>query len=158
MRARAVIAAVCMAVSAYCADPLEGVWQINGDGALLEFVQSDATVAALDIEWRDGPDLTIAPGTGIGRAVPSASAGVYDCHIATDPRASDASRRRAAYFKLTMHGADAFALTPYRRDRSISLWRWLPYLFRVTVTDRDNRPAELDGATRVGANPAFIVI
>ena len=143
------IAAVCMAVSAYCADPLEGVWQINGDGALLEFVQSDATVAALDIEWRDGPDLTIAPGTVIGRAVPSASAGVYDCHIATDPRASDASRRRAAYFKLTMHGADAFALTPVFADalpaRPLDLAMAMAAL---SVQSDGDRPRQSSGRTR----------
>ncbi|MDO4319700.1 MAG: hypothetical protein Q4C34_03920 [Bacteroidales bacterium] len=159
MRAAAVIAAIALAcMSLAAADPLEGRWQINGDGALLDIRQSAEHAASLEIAWCDGPDLTVAPGAVIGTATPSGTPGVYDCKIALDPRPDNPSARRAGDFRLTLKGADTFTLEPYRRKRSLSLWRWLPYLFRVTVINEDNRPADLDGATRVGRDPQFIVI
>lgn len=159
MRFATLISALLFAVSAVMgADPLQGRWQINGGGALLDFTPAVSAGGALDIVWCDGPDLRIPQGAVIGSAVPSGTPGVYDCRILLDPRSDRTAGRRSATFRLTLGGRDSFSLEPYRPRRTVSLWRWLPYLFRVTVINEENRPAGLDGAARVGADPRFIVI
>lgn len=148
------LAAFVLAQGAVAADPLEGDWKINGDGATLRFVASSGEGGRLDVLWLDGPALDIAPLTVIGSAVPGAAAGTYDCCLDTGL----GRQRRRATFALRLNGDGGLAFEAYRRRARISLWRLVPYLFRVSVIKQTDRPSGLDGARRVGAPPSFIVI
>lgn len=149
---------VCCGLTSAAADALQGRWRIHGGGATLDFVTTAGSDGGIDIVWYDGPDLSIPQGTVIGHAVPGARTGEYDCHISTDPRRPGSASKHAADFRIRLTDGDNMAFEAYRRTRRVSLWRWLPYLFRVTVVSEDNRPADLDGASRVDATPRFIVI
>ncbi len=37
----------------------------------------------------------------------------------------------------------------YRKGKTVNLLRWLPYLFRISVSEVDTRPSGIDGATRI---------
>lgn len=137
------------------ADPLEGDWRINGGGAVLRFVQrADPADNTLDILWIDGEAIDIAPLTPIGTATPGAEAGVYDCSLVR----STTGRRTKANMAIRMQGGEALSFESYRRNARLSLWRLVPYLFRVSIITSTTRPSGLDGARRVGAPPPFIVI
>lgn len=143
--------------AAAASDPLEGDWQVNGGGASLRFETGAYRDGSLDIVWLDGPALDIAPGTRVGSAVPGAGAGVYDCRMEACPGPSG-KRSRATFVLRLGPDADSFVLEPYRRNRRISLRRLLPYLFRVAVIERSDRPSGLDGGRRLGSAPKFIVL
>lgn len=155
--AATLLATVLLWPACLAADPLEGDWQVNGGGACLRFATPDIDGDPLRVIWLDGDDWRIPPGTVIGHAVPGATPGVYDCSLSVNP----AGRRRhtTATFVLRMtDDGDGLSFEAYRRNRRISLWRWIPYLFRVTVISGSNRPAGLDGARRICAEPQFIVL
>ena len=158
----AVVTFLCLtfAVGAFAADPLEGMWQINGGGALVEIVGRPGNDGSLSMRWIDGPDLSIASGEEIAVVYPSATAGVYDCSAGTDPRGRGKSKGRKVHFviRFANDNADAVEFEAYEKSKRISLWRWLPYMFRVTIIDKDNRPRDLEGARRVGAPPMSITI
>ena len=147
-------------VTSLAADPLEGRWQVNGGGALVEFVLRPGTDGSLSMRWIDGPDLSIAEGTEIAIVRPSHKSGVYDCHASTDPRDGKQPKTHTVDFVIRFDSGDpdAIGFEAYSRSRRISLWRWLPYLFRITVINKDNRPNNLEGARRCSAPPAYITL
>ena len=49
---------------------------------------------------------------------------------------------------VTLKSEGSLSFQPYRSGMSISLWRLLPYLFRVTVVQPGQQPAETEGAVR----------
>ncbi len=146
---------------AAAADPLTGRWQINGDGAVVDIVESGTPGGTLSMLWVDGPeDISLDAGTVIGTITPAPNVGTYDCHALVNPSAHRKGRRRYHDFTVTLSKDDINSLTftEYRRTSTVSLWRWIPYLFRVTVINSSNRPGGLDGARRVDAPPTYIVL
>lgn len=159
--AAGLVLALAASLPAVAADPLAGRWQVNGRGAVIEFSEAPGAPGLLDVTYVDGPDLAMEPGTVIGTATPAPAPGTYDCRLYRDPR-STARRGRAASVTFTIaidrDNGDAITFTFYSNRTRVSLWRWLPYLFRISVVRQNNTPPGLDGARRVGAPPRFIVI
>ncbi len=160
MHARAA-AAICMlwAASAVHAatDVLTGDWRVNGGGATLRIGAPAADGGSMTVTWLDGPDWSIEPGTLVGTATPGSEPGVYDLRLAVDPD-SGGRRSRTAAFAVHMPDGDTLDFRPYNHRTTVSLWRWVPYLFRVTVVKGREHPEGLDGARRVGATPRFVVL
>ncbi len=158
----AIIATLCLAFApaAFAADPLEGRWQINGGGALVDIVASPGTDGSLAMLWVDGEDFSIPAGEQIATIYPAANAGTYDCSASTDPRNRGKKKGREVSFviRFTNGSTDALEFEAYQSKRRVSLWRWIPYLFRVTVITKNNRPSDLEGARRVGAPQKFITL
>lgn len=161
MKARSVLTVMLAAAAWLCAcaaDALEGDWQVHGGGACLRVCPAPVPGAPMAVLWLDGPDPSIAPMEQIGEAVPGAEPGLYDFRVKADPASG---KKRARYMSFAVRltdSADGLAFEAYNRGRRVSLWRWIPYLFRVTVSEPRRRPAGLDGARRVGAPPQFIVL
>ncbi len=155
-----VLASLLLAGAARAADPLEGRWQVNGGGALIEFEASAGTDKALIMRWIDGPDLSIAEGAEIAMVYPSTTVGVYDCIAEKDPRDERQAKKRGASFviKISDDNPNVLSFEAYENKTRISLWRWLPYMFRVSVVREKKRPNNLEGARRVGSQPSFITI
>lgn len=160
MRSLLIIFSLFAAITMHAADPLEGRWQVNGDGALVDIVATAGTSGVMEMRWVDGPDLSIEPGTVVGTITPSSTAKVYDCHALVDPRQSNVAKQRKVYFAIRFLGdsANDIGFEAYERRRRISLWRWIPYMFRVSLTKEASRPNELDGASRVTDYPDYIVL
>lgn len=149
--------AFALAPSSFAAEPIEGDWQINGDGARIRFIPARGAASSCDIIWLDGPRLDILPGTIIGNAIPTSRPGVYDCRVDTDPRGK-ADRHRYARFviKLDADTGDSFTFAPYEQAVKFSFQALLPYWWRRPLKSVDSRPSDLDGARRVGAPKPYV--
>ncbi len=146
-------------LAAAAADPIEGRWKLGAGGASFEARCVHSAAGDIQLCWIDGPDYTIEPGTVIGVATPTATAGRYDCRMYRDPRSPGKRRRKGPDFVLTLSDdARHLTLEPYDTRRRISLWRWIPYLFRVTVIESGEAPKGLDAATRIDSCPDFLVL
>lgn len=157
----ALSAAMLPWVVALCADPLTGRWQVNGDGAVFDIVEAPGIPGELLWRYVDGADLSIAPGTVVGTARRGASPGLYDCRLSCDPhKKTGATEGRTVAFTATLDNntADNLVFHYYRHRRRVSLWRMLPYLFRVSVETNVEHPAGLEGARRVDAPQQYIVL
>lgn len=161
MNVRRPIAALAaiVALTALGADPIEGRWQIHGHGAIIDIIEAPGVPGNLEVLAVDCPDMSIAPGTRLGTMTPGGRPGTYDCSMITDPRGDSRSGRgERRSMAVTLHG-DRLEFKFYNRGVQVSLRRWLPYLFRITVVSESNRPDWLDGASRVDdSNPTFITI
>ncbi len=159
---KAFVSLICLtlALGAFAADPLEGRWQVNSGGALVEIVGRPGNDGSMSMRWIDGPDFSIASGEEIAIVYPSATVGVYDCTASSDPRARGKAKGRDVNFviRFAKDNPDAVEFEAYENSKRISLWRWLPYMFRITVVDKKNRPRDLEGARRVDAPPMFITL
>ena len=135
---------------------VEGIYEMSGGGAVFAVLPSPGHTGRWDLLLIDSPDLAAEPGTVFGHAVAGASPEVFDARLRRDLRPDRRSGSHDFAMRLTQDGRLSFE--PYRNSRRISLWRWIPYLFRITVVEQSNRPKGLDGAVRVyppgaGATP-----
>lgn len=132
--------------------PIEGVWLMSADGALIAIAAMPGDASSYSVTLIDSPDFTIEPGTPLGQLSPMAKTGVYDLSLAAVPGLKrdfkDKLGRRMSYV-LEMVENGRFTLSAYHRGKRISLRRWLPYLFRVSVVENATRPEGLDGAVRI---------
>lgn len=159
LRTALFLTVVLTALAAAATDPLEGRWTINGGGAVIEITRAPGADERFCVTMVDSPDLKVAPGTVLGYATPAPAAGRYDCRLAADPSPRHSGRRKVSFSIEFVDGtADAITFSYYQKGRRISLWRWLPYLFRVTVSDPRGDINGLDGARRLGSPPRTIVI
>ena len=151
---RPVLSADCAPYFSGGADlaPVEGVWLMSGDGALLAIERRAGSLDVYDVVLLDSPDFTVMPGTQLGLLRQTARAGVYDVSLRTAPGLrSDYKDKlgRGHDYVLELGEDGRFTLSGYHRGKRISLRRWLPYLFRVSVVENSTRPEGLDGAVRV---------
>lgn len=165
-----VVMSVCACVAAYGdslvdslkaridASPgvLEGIYEMPGDGAVFAIVAAAGSTGRWDLIVVDSPDFSVEPGTQFGYAVAGASPDVFDAKLYSGLRAGRKSKSHNFALRLGKDGRLSFEA--YRNSRRVSFWRWIPYLFRVTVVEENNRPKGLDGAVRlypsgVGASP-----
>ncbi len=144
----------------FAADPLVGRWQVNGGGALIDIVARAGNDGSLAMLWIDGPDLSIPEGTEIAVIYPTHTIGTYDCRASSDPVRTANARTRDINFviKFDENTNNSVGFHTYQRKRKISLWRWIPYLFRISLINESNRPNNLEGATRVTDIPRQITI
>lgn len=155
------VVAALSSLAAAATDPIEGRWTVNGGGAVIEIARAPGADERFSVTMVDSPDLKVAPGTVLGYACPAPATGRYDCHLSADPspRHRRAGGRKVDFSIEFADGtSDAIIFSYYQKGRRISLWRWLPYLFRVTVSDPHRDSSGLDGARRLGAPPRTIVI
>lgn len=154
----AIIVALTASLAAAASDPLAGRWAVGDGGAVLDIVEMPGVGGNLEIRWVDGPDFSILPGTPIGVACSTSEAGKYDCRVTTDPRRARSPARKVDFvLELDGNTGDSFSMSHYRRGRRVTLWRWLPYLFRMSISNSEV-PAGLDGARRVDAPPSYVVL
>ncbi|MDE6269609.1 MAG: hypothetical protein K2M12_01975, partial [Muribaculaceae bacterium] len=98
-----------------------------------------------EIRLEDSPDMSLVPGTLIGTMQRTPSPGRFVARMVQNPSAPH-GRKRNLLFKLTPEGNISFEVI--NTGRRISLWRWIPYLFRVTVIENRQAPADTQGAVR----------
>ncbi len=143
-------------------DPVEGLWSMSpaGGGALFSIIAAPGRPGVFEMRILESPDWRVAENTLCGEVRAAARPGVYDCRMAADPSKSSfapALSTHTATIELASDGA-RLIIRPYRRRHRISLRRWLPYFFRISIHEENTRPDDLDGAVRLyppipGANP-----
>lgn len=135
---------------------IDGIYEMPGDGAVFAVVSASGRSGRWDLIVIDSPDFSVEPGTPFGYAVAGASPDVFDARLYEELRSD--RKVKSHDFALRLGDDGRLSFEAYRNSRRVSFWRWIPYLFRVTVIEENNRPKGLDGAVRiyppgVGASP-----
>lgn len=130
-------------------DPAEGVWQWPDDGAVMLITRRAND--SFTITLLDSPRCDIAPGTVAGTMLRAPGEGYYDATLAKSTPGKRSLRGSTCEVRLMPGGRISF--TPYRSRDTYSLYRLVPYFFRVGFRS-ENRPSELDGAIRLYPTPA----
>ncbi|MDE7376742.1 MAG: hypothetical protein K2N16_07820 [Muribaculaceae bacterium] len=125
-------------------EPVEGVWQIHDDGAMLLIAKESASTFSIIL--LDSPLLDAPTGVAIGRAVATADADRYDATLERGAITDSKLRSTRLVLSVTTDGMLRFA--PYSTGVKLNLRRWVPYLFRI-VESNNTRPAGLMGARRI---------
>lgn len=139
-------------------DPIEGIWQWPDDGATIAIIAAGS--GAFEMIVIDSPDMAVAPGTIMGRVTRSARKSLYDARIMSRVD-SDGKMSHHKKFSIDITDPERLSVEPYQKGKSISLWRWIPYIFRMTINSRDTSPAGIDGAVRIypetyATNPRYL--
>lgn len=138
-------ASACAEIDRYGSDMLCGIWQLGGDGATVAILPEKGSSAKFRIVLVDSPDMSLMPGSVLGAVVTTGKAGTYDAEFFS----SKGLLKRPKKFIITIGEDGRLTFNSYKQGKQVSLWRWLPYLYRVTISDRDTRPSSADGAVRV---------
>ncbi|MBD5234233.1 MAG: hypothetical protein HDS65_08675 [Bacteroidales bacterium] len=143
------------AVSAVAASP-EGLWRFGADGAVFTVVETPGVAGSYNLLIDESPDLTIPKGTLFGTMKATGTARTYEASLLSDPAEgrTSLSPKKVRHFIFTL-SADGSTLEfrPYRKGKTVNILRWLPYLVRLSVTDVDTRPRDVDAATRLEPAP-----
>lgn len=133
--------------------PIEGLWKFTSDGATVAiervsgYVAPDALPESYNVVMVEPVDDTVVCGTLIGRITPTALESSFDCTLFSNP--SVFGGRKSHRFTIQMNDDGHISFMKVKSGVSVSLWRWIPYLFRVTVVKNNERNPRLDGAIRV---------
>lgn len=126
--------------------PIEGVWRMSGSEGLFAVVADPGTIFFRLIVV-ESPDRNILPGTVMGACTAAGRADCYDARIYTSGDTGILSKPKR--FTVTLADDGRLIMVPVTNKLKVNLWRFLPYMFRMTVTRVNNRPDNLDGAVRV---------
>lgn len=134
-------------------DPVEGLWRMSpaGGGALFSILAAPGRQGVFEMRLLEAPDWRVPENALCGELRAASRRGVYDCRMAADPSKQSFGRTFSDHTATMELAADGSRLIvrPYSRKRRISLRRWLPYFFRISVYEENTRPDDLDGAVRV---------
>ena len=130
---------------------IEGVWRLSGSEGMFAVVADPGTIFYRLIVV-DSPDRNILPGTVMGACTAAGRKDCFDARIYTSGATGLLSKPRR--FTLTLDDDRRLIMVPVTNKLKVNLWRFLPYMFRVTVTRVNDRPNNLDGAVRIFPAPA----
>lgn len=146
MRLFATLLLFVAAVAASAADPLCGRWRMTSGGAEIEIAPHPTDADTYSVTLYHSEDYTIPAATPIGQIRRTATPGRYVATLCDNPTAPF-PKKRSLVVSVRTDGTLGFE--PYSKGRRISLWRWIPYLFRVTVIERGHQPSDTEGAVPV---------
>lgn len=129
--------------------PIEGIWRLTASGAVIAVTARPDNPHSYDVIMLQGPDPEVKPYTLIGQAVEGAEIGHYDMHLHSRPGDIRSRRQRFIVSPVEGRSASRMRLSAYKTGLSVSLWRLIPYLYRVTVEKQENRPSDHDGMERL---------
>ena len=127
--------------------PIEGVWLWNS-GAIVA-IEAD-TRGSLTLTLEDSPDPELKTPCVIGTGTYSGASATYNVDLLPNV---DLVRKKSKIgvekvrLQCIVDGS-RLKIKPYSTGYTVSLWRLIPYLFRMSVT-RKNEPDNLYGAIRV---------
>lgn len=135
---------------------IEGVWQVGGEGgAIVNISSATGRPGIYDVTLLDSPDMAVKTGCIVGEIEQTGLADTWQARFLKSGAVGapiKKSSTRDFIIRMTEDGHLRFS--GFKKNKSISLWRWIPYLFRVTVIENDTRPGDVDGAVRLYPRPA----
>lgn len=126
---------------------IEGVWRTSGSEGMMAIVADSGTIFHRIIVL-ESPDRNILPGTVMGVCTALGRNNSYDARIYTTESTSGVLAKPKR-FTLTLSDDGRLIMEPITNKLKVNLWRFLPYMFRMSVVRVNNRPDNLDGAVRV---------
>lgn len=138
----------------------DGVWRMTGSGAIFAIEPKPGLTEsyALTLLW--SPDLGLPSGSELGEMRPAGRQLVFDASLGLDHKGGRhiPGIGRKYRFELEFSpGMQRIRFRPYKQSWRVNVFRWLPYLFRTSVSKTDTRPADIDGAVRLGDVPATFI-
>lgn len=131
--------------------PAEGVWRLSGSEGVMAVISDPGTIFC-KIVVVDSPDRSVCPGTVMGAITPAGRENYYDARIFTGCEEGLLSRPKR--FTISLPDDSRMIMVPVTNKLKFNLWRFLPYMFRMSVTRVNDRPNNLDGAVRLYPEPA----
>lgn len=133
--------------------PIEGLWQFAENGATIAIERNsnglpDDGVTRYHMVIVNSPRLTIEPGTLMGYVTPTAKKGVYEATIYTNFDGGT-TLTIPKKFILTFNDDSHLAFSRDNSGIRINIWRFMPYMFRYSITYKNERPRNIDGCIRV---------
>lgn len=125
---------------------IEGVWRISGSEGIFA-VAADPGTIFFKLIIVDSPDRNMLPGTVMGACTAAGRNDCFDARIFTSGNTGLLSRPKR--FTLTLSEDGRLIMVPVTNKLKLNLWRFLPYMFRMSVTRVNDRPDNLDGAIRI---------
>lgn len=138
--------------------PVEGLWEFPADGGMVA-VERCALIAGGTRQYRmvvvSVANRALLPGTVLGTFAATAQANVYDGQFFTALSADGMTPTSPRQAILELDGETSrLSMRRVRKGLTVNLWRLLPYIFRFSVTRRDDSPRNLDGWIRLFPPPA----
>ena len=127
------------------ADPVSGIWRFGNEGATVAILPAPASSTHFEIYLLDSPDMSVIPGDMIGSAVSTGETGIFDAEMFS----RQLLREKRQRFIMTLGRDGHLGFKSYKKGRQISLLRFIPYLFRVSIKSYDTRPESVDGAVKI---------
>lgn len=126
----------------------EGIWRM-ASGTVFSIKPRNGQRGVYDLELLHSTDLSVPPGAFFGTMTAGADTRTFDASLVADPKFKNAGRQKSRSFVITFdEDFDNLKIRYYRTGIAVNIFRLVPYLFRVGVERRDERPAGLIGATR----------
>lgn len=133
---------------------IEGIWQFTENGSLIVIERFKPTESPDDgvVRYRmvvlQSPRLSVRRGTVMGYLWPTAKRNCFDARIYTDFDGGSVLTK-AKRFTLSLDDESRLAFTRHKSGVRINLWRFVPYMFRYSVSSRDDRPRNIDGCVKI---------
>ena len=129
----------------------EGRWQAGGDGAVFEIRPRAGHNGVFDLVLLSSDDMSLSPGVKMGAMTSTGTPYSYDASMLARPGDKTFAKVYRFIFKFEPDFC-SFSMTPYHRGKRVNLLRWVPYLFRVSISETDTRPKNVDEAFRLSGN------
>lgn len=130
---------------------VEGLWQFLPDGAVVAIERSDSRdsnyAQKFNVVIVKTVDAEVEEGTLIGNIYSTATAKHFTAELYSDVKGDVASKKKKFTLSLTDKGHLAFVMEKGRFR--LDFWRWLPYLFRISVERNKGVPGGIDGCVRI---------
>lgn len=130
---------------------IEGIWQLTEDGGIIAIVRDDDNGRHYSIIAVDSPDRAVMPGSVMGKVSRLAKQGYYDGEIMTSVDAGGLKLPKR--FTLHMNDDSHISFLKVNKGLRVNVWRLLPYMFRRSVREVDDRQRGLDGAVKIYPRP-----
>ncbi|MDE6300782.1 MAG: hypothetical protein K2M19_03620 [Muribaculaceae bacterium] len=150
-----ILSACAIALQGAGADPIVGRWNLSGGEAVVDIKLTDSP-DRFEMIWVDGADCSVLPGTPVGSISATPTPGLYDCRMPIDPTGSSKPQTWEATIRIDENDPYSFTFKHYERRTAVSVRNILPRWLRISVTRKDTRPDNLEGARRADAPPRFI--
>lgn len=133
-----------------CADGFspEGRWQAGGDGAVFDIRPRAGRNGVFDLVLVSSADMSIGQYVNMGEMTSTGTPYDFDATLHAGPGSGGISKTHKFIFKFEPD-FHSFTITPYRRGKRVNLLRWFPYLFRISISEIDTRPKNVDAAVRI---------
>lgn len=133
---------------------LEGVWQFPADGGTLAIERTNpASGMVFDLKAVAAANRGLPPGTLMGRVAATADPDVFHGHIYTRLH-EDGTLSKPIEVTLHLNREEAiFKIKPVKKGWKVNLYRLIPYMFRMSVSHRNDSPTDLTGCSRLQPPP-----
>ncbi len=131
--------------------PIEGVWQFMPDGATIAIERDETASTGLVCKYNivvvNSVDINVDDGALIGTLYPTAKPDCFTANIYTDKQGDKSEKLKKFILTLTDNGH--LAMTDKKGKIRLDFWRWLPYLFRISVSRIRSSENALEGCVRL---------